>query len=104
MKPVVQISGVSHAYGRKQALNDIGLDIPAGCMVALIGPDGVGKSTLLDLVAGARTCQGGVIYALGGDMRNHAHRRLTGPDIAYMPQGLGRSLYHTPGTAAIRDA
>lgn len=99
MKPVVQISGVSHAYGRKQALNDIGLDIPAGCMVALIGPDGVGKSTLLDLVAGARTCQGGVIYALGGDMRNHAHRRLTGPDIAYMPQGLGRSLYHTLSVA-----
>ena len=64
-------------------------------MVGLIGPDGVGKSTLLALIAGVRRIQEGEVFALDGDMNDQEHRRSSLPRIAYMPQGLGRNLYPT---------
>ena len=90
-----QVVGLSHRYGRTVALDDVTLTIPARCMVGLIGPDGVGKSTLLALIAGVRRIQEGDVFALGGDMGDGEHRRLSLPRIAYMPQGLGRNLYPT---------
>ncbi|MFW6093140.1 MAG: ribosome-associated ATPase/putative transporter RbbA [Pseudomonadota bacterium] len=92
---VATLRGLSARYGRKPALEDIRLDLPAGRMIALIGPDGVGKSTLLALIAGARAGQRGQLTVLGGDMADAGHRRAVGPSIAYMPQGLGRNLYPT---------
>ncbi len=92
-KPVVQISGVSHTYANVHALDDISIEIPSGKMVALLGPDGVGKSTLLGLVSGARKLQTGSLSVLNGDMADAAHRRKVVPVIAYMPQGLGKNLY-----------
>ena len=64
-------------------------------MVGLIGPDGVGKSSLLSLLAGARVIQEGRIEVLGGDMAEKSHRDQICPRIAYMPQGLGKNLYPT---------
>ena len=87
------LDGVRHRYGDVEALRDITFDIPAGRMVGLIGPDGVGKSTLLGLIAGARRIQAGRVQALGGDMASRRHRRAVCPRIAYMPQGLGKNLY-----------
>jgi ribosome-dependent ATPase len=92
---VASIKGVSQRYGATLALDAIDLDVPAGCMVGLIGPDGVGKSSLLSLVAGARAVQEGSVMALGGDMRDGRHRDDVCPRIAYMPQGLGKNLYPT---------
>jgi len=92
-RPVASLSGVIHAYGRTRALDDVSLDIPAGRTVGLLGPDGVGKSTLLALVSGARRIQSGTVTALGGDMADKAHRTAVLPRIAYMPQGLGKNLY-----------
>ncbi|MCI3204807.1 MULTISPECIES: ribosome-associated ATPase/putative transporter RbbA [Pandoraea] len=94
--PVVHVVDVTLTYGRKTiALDNVSIDIPANCMVGLIGPDGVGKSTLLSLIAGARAVQTGAVEALGGDMASKAHRDLVCPRIAYMPQGLGKNLYPT---------
>ena len=92
---VARLEGISHRYGETAALCDITLDFPAGCMVGLIGPDGVGKSTLLGLIAGARKLQQGRLQVLGGDMASHRFRNQAAPRIAYMPQGLGGNLYHT---------
>ena len=64
-------------------------------MVGFIGPDGVGKSSLLALISGARKIQAGRVDVLGGDMANTRHRRAVCPRIAYMPQGLGKNLYPT---------
>lgn len=64
-------------------------------MVGLIGPDGVGKSTLLGLVAGVRKLQSGNVRVLGGSMADKSHRDAVCSRIAYMPQGLGRNLYPT---------
>jgi ribosome-dependent ATPase len=93
--PVVRLDRVGLSYGRTRALDGITLDIAAGGMVGLIGPDGVGKSSLLSLIAGARVIQDGHVDVLGGDMASAAHRRLVCPRIAYMPQGLGKNLYPT---------
>ncbi|HRO49653.1 MAG TPA: ATP-binding cassette domain-containing protein, partial [Hyphomicrobium sp.] len=82
-------------YGTTKALDDLSLDIPSGRMIGLIGPDGVGKSSLLALIAGARKMQDGRLTVLGGDMREARHREDVCPRIAYMPQGLGKNLYHT---------
>src|SRR5690349_18479203 len=92
---VARIEGVSHRYGTTFTLNELTLEIPAHCMVGLIGPDGVGKSTLLALISGVRRIQEGEVFALDGDMRDGEHRRSSLPRIAYMPQGLGRNLYPT---------
>ena len=93
--PVAHLDGVSQHYGKTVALNNITLDIPARCMVGLIGPDGVGKSSLLSLISGARVIEQGNVMVLGGDMRDPKHRRDVCPRIAWMPQGLGKNLYHT---------
>lgn len=92
---VVRLSGVDMSYGKTQALRDISLEIPSGLMIGLIGPDGVGKSSLLALVSGARAIQNGQVEVLGGDMARASHRRKSCPRIAYMPQGLGKNLYPT---------
>jgi ribosome-dependent ATPase len=91
--PVVVVDDVTHRYGKVTALDHISMEIPSGLMVGIIGPDGVGKSTLLALVAGSKKMQDGTINALGGDMRDRKHRREVCPRIAYMPQGLGKNLY-----------
>ena len=93
--PVARLAGVSHHYGAVTALEAVDLALPAGCMVGLIGPDGVGKSSLLALVSGARQFQTGKIEVLGGDIGDRHFRAAVQPRIAYMPQGLGRNLYPT---------
>lgn len=92
---VVRFSDVSLRYGKTVALERITLEIPAGLTIGLIGPDGVGKSSLLALAAGARALQTGAVDALGGDMRSRRHRERVCRRIAYMPQGLGKNLYPT---------
>ncbi len=88
-----ELSRVSLRYKSTVALDDITISFPASCMVGLIGPDGVGKSSLLSLIAGARRVQDGEICVLGGDIGDARHRADVCPRIAYMPQGLGKNLY-----------
>ena len=90
---VAQLDGVTHRYGKVLALDNVATQIPSGVTIGIIGPDGVGKSTLLSILAGARRIQSGAVSALGGDMADAGHRRAVCPRIAYMPQGLGRNLY-----------
>ena len=93
----VSIQTLSHRYGKNKtlALDNVSLTIPRGVTVGLIGPDGVGKSTLLSLMAGVRVIQQGGVTVLGGDMASKAVRRELSHRIAYMPQGLGKNLYPT---------
>ncbi|HEY7245135.1 MAG TPA: ribosome-associated ATPase/putative transporter RbbA [Xanthobacteraceae bacterium] len=90
---VAQLEGVTQRYAGAVALDAVTLKLPADCMIGLIGPDGVGKSSLLSIVAGARQIQSGKVFVLDGDMGDAAHRAAVCPRIAYMPQGLGRNLY-----------
>lgn len=92
---VAHLDSVGHRYGDVTALEPTTLTLPAGRMIGLIGPDGVGKSTLLSLLAGVRTIQTGRIRLFDGDLGQARFRRQVCPRIAYMPQGLGRNLYMT---------
>src|SRR5262245_62219486 len=92
---VARIERVTHRYGRRFALNDLALDIPARCMVGMIGPDGVGKSTLVGLISGVRKIQTGKVTVLDGNIADAAHRRASYVRIAYMPQGLVRNFSPT---------
>ncbi|TVT50919.1 MAG: ribosome-associated ATPase/putative transporter RbbA [Denitromonas halophila] len=87
--------GVALRYGAVQALAPLDLALPAGRTVGFIGPDGVGKSSALALLAGARKLQTGTLTVFDGDMRDARFRARIQPRIAYMPQGLGRNLYPT---------
>lgn len=89
------IEHISHRYGKTVGLADVSIDFPARRMVGVIGPDGVGKSTLLALIAGVRAIQQGRVMVFGGDMADKTHRQRHSARIAYMPQGLGRNLYPT---------
>lgn len=95
MNAVVTLDGLTLHYGENCALDHLSLEIPSGKMVGLIGPDGVGKSSLLSLISGARKMQEGELFVLGGDMREKSHRDRACLRIAYMPQGLGKNLYPT---------
>ena len=97
--PAARLENVSLHYGDITALERINLEIPAHCMAGLIGPDGVGKSSLLALVSGARKIQQGRIDVLGSDIGDRHVRVALQPRIAYMPQGLGKNLYPTLSVA-----
>lgn len=99
----VSISGVTQGYGKVLALDDVSLEISSGCFVGFIGPDGVGKSTLLSLISGVREIHSGTVEVLGGDMADTNHRHSVLPRIAYMPQGLGHNLYPTLSVYANLD-
>lgn len=93
MNAAARVTHVNLRYKSIPALRDISLEIPTGQLIGFIGPDGVGKSSLLGLIAGARRIQSGAVEALGGNMADAKHRRRVCARIAYMPQGLGRNLY-----------
>jgi ribosome-dependent ATPase len=89
----VDVRSVQHKYKSVLAVDNVTLSVRAGSTMALIGPDGVGKSTLLALIAGVKRIQTGTVSALGADLGNRAQRQRVMPRIAYMPQGLGKNLY-----------
>ncbi len=91
----IEIRDIYHRYGAVTALEDVSLSLPAGTTIGLIGPDGVGKSTLLGLIAGVKRIQQGDVSVLGADLRDRRQREAFLPHVAFMPQGLGRNLYTT---------
>ncbi|UKJ76563.1 ribosome-associated ATPase/putative transporter RbbA [Azospirillum brasilense] len=101
--PVARLRDVRLLYGKVRAIDGVSLDVPAGRVSGLIGPDGVGKSSLLSLMSGARALQEGTVEVLGGSMAQARHRRAVCPRIAYMPQGLGKNLYPTLSIAENLD-
>jgi len=94
-RPVVKVEKLSQRYGKAVALADVDLEIPANKMIGLIGPDGVGKSTLLGIIAGVRKMQGGKATVLDGNIDDARFRTEVSSRIAYLPQGLGKNLYPT---------
>jgi ribosome-dependent ATPase len=92
---IARVANVSHQYGATVALADVSIDIPSRIMIGVIGPDGVGKSTLLGLIAGVKIIQKGKIAVFDKDVADQRNLKEIRGRIAYMPQGLGRNLYPT---------
>ncbi|HZM81683.1 MAG TPA: ATP-binding cassette domain-containing protein [Candidatus Limnocylindrales bacterium] len=66
MTPVVRAQGLGKRYGRRWALSECTVDIPAGRVVGIVGPNGAGKTTLLRLAVGQLRPTAGGIEVLGG--------------------------------------
>ena len=94
-EPIARVKNVSHRYGATVSLDDVSIDIPSRIMVGVIGPDGVGKSTLLGLIAGVKKIQDGEVVVFDKNIADQETLREMRGRIAYMPQGLGRNLYPT---------
>jgi ribosome-dependent ATPase len=92
---VASLKHVTQRYGNVVALDSINLDVPAQRMIGVIGPDGVGKSTLLGIIAGVRRTQSGDVQVLGGNIADARFRNSVSSRVAYLPQGLGKNLYPT---------
>lgn len=95
----VALRGVTHRYGQALALHEVSLELPRGASIALVGPDGVGKSTLLALAAGIKRIQSGGVLTLGQDLADARGRAALAARVAFMPQGLGHNLYPTLSVA-----
>ncbi|MFE6844623.1 ABC transporter ATP-binding protein [Streptomyces sp. NPDC057686] len=66
MTAILEARALGKRYGRKEALSDCTLSVPAGRVVGLVGPNGAGKSTLLQLACGLIRPTTGSIEVLGG--------------------------------------
>jgi ribosome-dependent ATPase len=95
IKTLIRVKDLSFSYAQTLALENINLEIPANSMTALVGPDGVGKSTLLSLIAGVKKIQTGRLDVFNADISKKVIRESNYSRIAYMPQGLGKNLYMT---------
>ncbi len=95
----VLITDLGHTYGATRAMDHVNLALPAGKTIGLVGPDGVGKSTLLAIIAGVKRLQHGQVEVLGLDIAQADNRAQLAPRVAFMPQGLGRNLYPTLSVA-----
>jgi zinc transport system ATP-binding protein len=83
MQPaVIEIEGLSFAYNGQLVLQDVGLKVRAGEFMAMIGPNGGGKTTLLKLMLGLLTPDRGAIRVFGRPPREASHR------IGYVPQNV----------------
>ncbi len=92
---VVRLENIEQRYGKVVALDRVTLEIPGQKMIGLIGPDGVGKSTMLGIIAGVRRLQSGRAQVLGGNIADPRFRDAVASRVAYLPQGLGKNLYPT---------
>ena len=78
--PAVLVRDLVFAYQRESVLRGATFTVPAGCFAALIGPNGVGKSTLLRLLLGLLRPGSGVVQVFGGPPGDRSH------PIGYVPQ------------------
>lgn len=81
----LEVSGVSYAYGADEVLHDVTFDVPAGGTVALVGPTGSGKSTLVQLLVRLVDPASGQVLLDGVDVRRLAYGGLA-EAVALVPQ------------------
>jgi ABC-2 type transport system ATP-binding protein len=91
-EPAIRVAGVSHAYGSRQALVDLSLDIRSGERFAILGPNGGGKTTLFRLLSTLVPLQAGAVRLLGHDLATEATaiRHLIG--VVFQAPSLDRKL------------
>lgn len=89
----IKVEGVSKFYKKIQALKDITFQVKKGEVFGLIGPDGAGKTTLIQILAGILNPSSGKVFIKSIDVLKNPE--ATREIIGYMPQGLGLNLYDT---------
>src|SRR3546814_6765438 len=92
VEPVLRISGLSYAYGKTKALEDVTFAIRPGRVTALLGPNGAGKTTLFSLVTGLFDSRRGDIQIAGHRLRKARSRALAALGIVFQAQTLDLDL------------
>lgn len=87
--PQLRISSLRSGYGRVQIINDISLEVMTGEIVAVIGRNGVGKTTLMKTIIGEVQPTGGKIEFRGIDVTRLGPTKRAQLGIGYVPQGRG---------------
>jgi ABC-type multidrug transport system fused ATPase/permease subunit len=87
--PALRVQGLTAAYGSLQVLFGVDLDVAEGEMVALLGTNGAGKSTVLRAVAGLLPATGGGVELAGADLRSVPTDHIAARGFALMPGGRG---------------
>lgn len=85
MKPLLEFGNVSFSYEGRSVLGDVDFALESGECAALIGPNGIGKTTLLRLAAGVLRCSGGMV-SLAGRNLDSLQRREVARLVALVPQ------------------
>ncbi|QIB35331.1 ABC transporter ATP-binding protein [Ancylobacter pratisalsi] len=90
--PALAVSGVTHRFGDRKALDDVTLRVPAGSFTALLGPNGAGKTTLFSLVTRLYDNRSGSIEVLGRDVRLQAAAALSQLGVVFQARTLDLEL------------
>ncbi len=91
--PPIQVDGLWRSYrcGRVRAVRGVSFAVPRGEVFGLIGPDGAGKTSVLQVLAGVLRADAGTVRVAGVDVSRDPE--AVKEAIGYMPQGLGLNLY-----------
>jgi len=81
---LVQLKNVTKRYGDKLALNGVSLSIGEGEIVGLLGRNGAGKSTMMNILTGYLPCSGGSVFVAGADMAKEPQKAKR--HIGYLPE------------------
>ena len=84
---MLQLEGVSAAYGTIRALSEVSLSVRAGQFVAIVGPNGAGKTTLFKTISGQVTPDAGRVLFEGQDLLALPARDRAHLGIAHVPEG-----------------
>jgi len=84
---LLELNGVCAAYGQSQVLWEVDMHVAPGSAVALIGRNGVGKTTLLNAIAGVHKLSGGTIVFNGTDVSTAPAHGRARAGIGFVPQG-----------------
>jgi len=92
LEPAIRVQGVSHAYGSRLALDDLSLEVSPGELLAVLGPNGGGKSTLFRLLSTLLPLSRGSASVLGYDLRTQAHAVRSVIGVVFQAPSLDRKL------------
>jgi urea transport system ATP-binding protein len=95
---MLNVRNLSAAYGQSQVLHDIDLSVNSGEIVALVGRNGMGKSTLMKTMIGVMPLRTGQIVVDGTDVTSMLSHERVGRGLGYVPQG--RQIF---GTMTVKE-
>ena len=84
---MLRVEGLNHYYGGSHTLSDISFEVAAGTCTAVLGRNGVGKSTLLKALMGVERVRSGTITLDGRDITHAAPYARARLGLGYVPQG-----------------
>jgi branched-chain amino acid transport system ATP-binding protein len=87
--PVLELKGLKAAYGRIEVLHGVDLVVPAGSVVALLGPNGGGKTTTLKVISGQLPATAGCVHIAGRHVNGASVDSVARIGVCTIPEGRG---------------